>query len=371
MADAIALISLIFAGLSIATSVAVLLLALIIYRDKQLRSYLMRFSIRVLLHFEFVAILAALANILTITTTTNNTTCVASAYMQALLMNVLNSLASLVTLNFFMVLCLNINNFKSAYGILAVWIICLAFTTPALGLGYFGMDPVQGRYYHHNLARLQLIQSAGVCWVALPNSHKRHLVEAISSWTICLTCAVLSMASATLVLSKLHRRSRVARQLGLACDRDMAERHKTKIILKILVFPLLVLIIDGCVIGATISSEYNQSPFDHNSTDIPGDFVSIPYWVSLLSQILLNCPGFVVGIAIFFVDPSFGRALRAWLRKHRGDIFKQNGLTQTTSSRSSMSIDQPPKQHLDDSILSDVSESPTNKSSEDLVDSRY
>lgn len=144
MTQAIGLVSLIVASLGIATSATILILALIISGDQQVRPYLSRFSIRVLLHFEFVAILAGVANILTLVTTTNNTTCVASAYLQALLVNVLNSLASLITINFFLVLCLNVRSLRSTYCIPAVWIICLAFTTPALGLGYFGLDPEQG-----------------------------------------------------------------------------------------------------------------------------------------------------------------------------------------------------------------------------------
>lgn len=150
----------------------------------------------------------------------------------------------------------------------------------------------------------------------IPASQKRYVIEAISSWTVCLTCAALSIISAALVLLKLQQRSRHIGQFGLTRDNDLAERHKKKIILKILVFPMLVLIIDGIVIGATISS--GSSPLSmHQHADRLGDFVSVPYWISFVSQVLLNCPGLAVGIAIFFVDPSFKRALRLRFRKNR------------------------------------------------------
>lgn len=142
---AITIVSLLCASCSIFATLVLLTLATLIYLDTEARPYLERFSIRISLHYAVVSMVLSAASISSILVTGHDGACITTAYALALTMSLVNCLAASISVNTFLVLCTKWSSLRARYCIAGIWTVCVCFSTPALGLGYYGRDPERGK----------------------------------------------------------------------------------------------------------------------------------------------------------------------------------------------------------------------------------
>lgn len=203
-----------------------------------------RCSLRVLFHFEAACIPYEIIAILAITQQDHTRICTVVAYGQALLVMVLNGLAAMVSVNFFLVLVCKTHRRMDRILSAIVWAAAICAATPSLVLGHFGRDPVQG-----------------VCWVSiLPDrSELRLRVEIGACLFLCLLATWVSLLSCSAVVARLRSQSAIQITLGPQISQSSVQRFR-KITIRIMLYPIVSMLLNGFVIATVLLAEKRKVP---------------------------------------------------------------------------------------------------------------